>query len=160
MVGEYSVNGIGGSSLSSAPNSGVCMYRRDALFAALERLEQATVNATNEADRNCFTIATILCAYGASEALLHEWAKTHAPTAYEEIAGSNSSLLRAAEEVLPQVGDCLTEDLIELVNIKNALCDPTPAPTPIRGEWQHSAQRAAAAARALCAQCFPEASAP
>jgi hypothetical protein len=137
--------------------NGAWTHRRESLLASLEKLEQAALGATNDDDRECYTIATILCAHAASEAFLSEWAKTHAPSTYEEIAGRQSSLLRAAEEVLPKIGAPLSADLIELANVRNALCNPSPADgqTPLDGGWHPSAQRAAAVAKALHSQCFP-----
>jgi hypothetical protein len=103
-------------------------------------------------------VATILCAHAASEAFLNEWAETHAPSIYEEVAGRPSSLLRAAEELLPKIGGSLSADLIELTNVRNALCNPQPALTQaeVNGNWYPGAQRAAAVAKALHSQCFPE----
>jgi hypothetical protein len=133
-------------------------HQRQSLLGAVERLEQAAVHATSDEERNCYTIATILCAHAASEAFLNEWAKTHAPSIYEEVARRPSSLVRVAEELLPKMGGSLSADLIELTNVRNALCNPQPALTQaeVNGNWYPGAQRAAAVAKALHSQCFPE----
>jgi hypothetical protein len=143
------------SASSADTGTAVCSYQRDALLGTLEKLEHAAVHATSDTDRHCYTVATILCAHAAGEALLNEWAKTQAPALYEEIDGRNFSLLGAAEKVLPHVGAGLSEGLIELVNMKNALCYPQPVPTPIGHSFRDSACRAAAAVRALHTACFP-----
>jgi len=156
VADEQSVHCNGGSVAISILENGSWTHQRESLLGAMQKLEQASADATNDDDRNCFTIATILCAYAASEAFLHEWAKAHAPSTYEEIAGRQAGLLRAAEEVLPRIGVTLSADLIELANVKNALCNPRPAPVQPRldGNWHPSAQRAAAVAKTLYAQCF------
>jgi hypothetical protein len=45
-----------------------------------------------------------------------------------------------------------------LANVKNALCNPEPALTQakVNGNWYPGAQRAAAVAKALHSQCFPD----
>jgi hypothetical protein len=133
------------------------------LLSTVEKLEQATLSAQSPEDRNCYAIATILCAHSACEFFLTDWARSNAPDVFDAIAERHTSLLRAAEELLPRIGAGLTEDLIELVNVKNMLCTSLPAPAPqggIRASLYPSAQRAAAVARDICSQCFPRNSAP
>jgi hypothetical protein len=158
VADEQKVHCNSGSVAFSILESVAWMHQRESLLDAVEKLEQAAVHATSDEERNCYTIATILCAHAASEAFLNEWAKTHAPSTYEKIAGTPFSLLRTAEELIPKIGGSLSADLIELANVKNALCDPPPALTQakVNGDWYPGAQRAAAVAKALHFQCFPE----
>lgn len=145
---------LGNTHLSGQPAS---------LLSTVEKLEQATLSAPSPEDRNCYAIATILCAHIACEVFLTDWARSNAPDVFDAIAERHTSLLRAAEELLPRIGAGLPEDLIELVNVKNMLCTYLPAPAPQggnRASLYPSAQRAAAVARDICAQCFPRNSAP
>jgi hypothetical protein len=155
VADEQQVHCNGGLAFSVMEN-GAWSHRREPLLRALQKLEQAALNATNDEDRSDYTIATILCAYASSEAFLHEWAKANAPSIYTEIAGRPCGLLRVAEEVLPEIGANLPADLIELANVKNALCNPRAAPVEpnVEGTWHPSAQRAAGVAKVLYAQCF------
>jgi hypothetical protein len=133
------------------------------LLSTVEKLEQATLSAESPEDRNCYAIATILCAHSACEVLLTDWARSNAPDVFDVIAERHTSLLRAAEELLPRIGAGLPEDLIELVNVKNMLCTSLPATAPeggIHTSLYPSAQRAAAVAREISSQCFPKNSAP
>ena len=133
------------------------------LLSTVEKLEQATRSAESPEDRNCYAIATILCAHSACDFFLTDWARSNAPDVFDAIAERHTSLLRAAEELLPRIGASLPEDLIELVNVRNILCTSLPATAPqvgIRASLHPSAQRAAAVAREICSQCFPKNSAP
>jgi hypothetical protein len=146
-------------SLGNADSSG----KLASLLGTVEKLEQATLSAESSEDRNCYAIATILCAHCACEFFLTDWARSNAPDVFDAIAERHTSLLRAAEELLPRIGAGLPEDLIELVNVTNMLCTSLPATVPqggIRASLYPSAQRAAAVAREICSQCFPKNSAP
>lgn len=133
------------------------------LLSTVEKLEQATLSAESPEDRNCYAIATILCAHSACESFLTDWARSNAPDVFDAIAERHTSLLRAAEELLPRIGAGLPQELIELVNVRNMLCTSLSAPAPqggIRGSLYPSAQRAAAVAREICSHCFPRHLAP
>jgi hypothetical protein len=156
VADEQGAHCNGDSVACSVLENGAWTHKREALLGAIEKLGHAAVDATSAQERHCFTIATILCSYAASEAFLCDWAEVHAPDTYEGIMARQAGLLRTAEEVLPKVGANLTTDLIELANVKNALCtsrSPT-VDTPCDAAWQPSAQRAVAVAKTLYRHCF------
>jgi hypothetical protein len=156
VADEQGAHCNGDSVACSILENGAWTHKREALLGAIENLGRAAVEATNAEERHCFTIATILCSYAASEAFLCDWAALHAPDAYEEISARQAGLLRTAEEVLPKIGADLTTDLIELANVKNALCTSRSSTTrsPSGAAWHPSAQRAAAVAKTLYRHCF------
>lgn len=158
MADERKVHCNNGSVAFSILESVTWTHQRESLLGAVGTLEQAALHAITDEERNYYTIATILCAHAACEAFLNEWAHSHGPSTHEEVAARQSGLLRTAEELLPKIGGSLSADLIELANVKNAICNPDPALTQaiINGNWYSGAQRAAAVAKTLHCECFPE----
>ena len=81
------------------------------------KTKHAAAGATSDEDRNCYTIATILCAHAASEAILNEWAKEHAPHRLMRISlgdsricyGPRKSCVREAAELGIEVAHGNTE---------------------------------------------------
>ena len=86
VADEHNVQCNRGSLAFSILESVAWTRQRESLRARYKNLSRPSP-ANNDEERNCYTIATILCAHAASEAFLKEWPKKHAPSIYEEIVG-------------------------------------------------------------------------
>lgn len=128
------------------------------LLSTVETLERTTLQAESVEDRHSYSIAMILSAYATCECCLREWAQSQAPFVLDSISGTSQSLLRTAEVVLPELGVALSDELIELANIKTILCTSGLRPPLARRgvSLYASALRGASVARLLYSQCFPK----